>query len=102
MKQSGTVEFVDVLQNHSGKSKGTAFIRYSTDAEAANAIAQLNGSVLDGKTLVVDPWTGPKPKKQGQKGGNDWWGEMMAMMKGKAGGKGVKNDKDAGKGNGKG
>merc|ERR1711920_619164 len=58
----------DILQEKNGKPKGDAYVRYATEAEAQAAISQLNDSTLDERTLKVDPWTGPKPKKQQQGG----------------------------------
>merc|ERR1712203_785653 len=50
MKQAGDVEFV----SRKGKS---AQVRYSSVAEAQQAIATLNGSELMGNKLEVDVWT---------------------------------------------
>jgi len=74
MKQVGTVEFCEVLstvgEKGKPKSKGSAMVRFSTEAEAQNAIAMLNGSVILDRQINVGPWTGPKPHSaQGGKGG---------------------------------
>lgn len=94
MKQVGTIEFVEVIQDEWGKSKGTGFVRYSTEEEAQAAIEQLNGTEISSKdgsrsaTIEVDLWTGPKPRThhggQGAKG-------MKGM--GKMGIKGMGNQK---------
>lgn len=73
MKQVGTVEFCEVLttvgEKGFPKSKGSAMVRYSTEAEAQNAIAMLNGSVILDRQINVGPWTGPKPQAaQGGRG----------------------------------
>ena len=64
MKKAGHVEFADVLLNEMGTSKGVAFVQYATEAEAQKAVAQLNGSTLEGNVIVVDPWTGRIPSHQ--------------------------------------
>lgn len=96
MKQAGEVEFASVIANDQGRSKGVGCVRYSTEEEAQQAIAMLNGSELMGKEISVDVWTGPKPYTN--KGGMAITGKGMkkggmAMMpmggKGKGGGKNV-------------
>merc|ERR1719464_1252001 len=64
MRQAGNVEYVDVLMNEMGQPKGVGYVRYATEAEAQQAVSQMNGSILDEKQLAVDPWTGPKPRNQ--------------------------------------
>lgn len=65
MKQVGTVEFVQILNGERGLPRGVGFVRYATEDEANAAMAELNGSVMEGmapgKTLIVDAWTGQKP-----------------------------------------
>merc|ERR1719171_929679 len=73
MKQAGDVEFCSVMADESGRSKGVGFVRFADESGAQNAIAMLNGSEMNGKTLMVDLWTGAKPKtikgSMGSKGG---------------------------------
>ncbi|MBC7421231.1 MAG: RNA-binding protein [Bdellovibrio sp.] len=53
--QCGTVSTAKVIMDHeSGRSKGFAFVEMSSDAEAQNAISQLNGSNNDGRAMVVN------------------------------------------------
>jgi len=58
-----------VLRNNNGKSRGCAFVTYSTKHLAEIAITQLNGrSMPSGKTLVVkfaDRATATKPLTAG-------------------------------------
>merc|ERR1712048_59017 len=92
MGQAGTVEFAEHLIGNDGRPKGVAFVRYSTQEEAQNAIETLTGTFMPGKDgqpcshkLEVDLWTGAKPKttKGGAKGGGSgmgWKDEMMMNM----------------------
>ena len=43
-----------VTDRDSGRSRGFGFVTMSTDAEAAEAMAKLNGQELDGRALRVD------------------------------------------------
>src|SRR5687767_4658954 len=53
--QSGTVtETKMVSDRETGRPRGFAFVEMSTAAEATNAIAQVNGRELDGRTLTVN------------------------------------------------
>jgi RNA recognition motif-containing protein len=50
----GEVTDVHIVQDRdSGQSRGFAFVTLATPAEAAKAIATLDGSSLDGRTLRV-------------------------------------------------
>merc|ERR1740129_1760129 len=51
MNQVGTCKRAQIM------TKGTGFAWMSSAEEASNAILQLNGSELNGATLVVDVWT---------------------------------------------
>jgi len=73
-KQIGEVENARVLTEDGtewGRSRGVGIVRFKTEAEVELAIARLNGVELDGRALVVDPWTGSsgKWKEQQKKGG---------------------------------
>eukprot|EP00933_Yihiella_yeosuensis_P046371 TRINITY_DN41885_c0_g1_i1.p1 TRINITY_DN41885_c0_g1~~TRINITY_DN41885_c0_g1_i1.p1 ORF type:complete len:123 (+),score=34.33 TRINITY_DN41885_c0_g1_i1:91-459(+) len=59
MNQAGTTKWVEVFD---GKGSGTGAVAYSTSAEAANAVAMLNGSVFNGANIQVDVWV-RKPKE---------------------------------------
>lgn len=74
MEQAGSVTFAKVLREHKPGSpggdagwwsKGTGFVEYSTPEEAQVAVEMLNGSELDGKNIVVDPWSNT-PKASGK------------------------------------
>jgi len=58
--QFGTVESVNIIMdNDSGQSKGFGFLEMGTQQEATSAIAKMNGSDMDGRTLKVSE---AKPK----------------------------------------
>ena len=51
----GTVESARVISDKfTGQSRGFGFVEMSSGAEAQTAISALNGSQLDGRTLVVN------------------------------------------------
>lgn len=53
--QSGNVvEVKVVMDRETGRPRGFAFVEMSSDAEAQEAIAQLNGRDLDGRTLRIN------------------------------------------------
>merc|ERR1719487_1371372 len=54
----GTAKFATVMK---GKGAGTGGVAFATAEEATAAIEKLNGSVLNGVTLVVDVWTKKEP-----------------------------------------
>lgn len=87
MKQAGTVEFARILTldgSDWGRSRGIAYVRYSSEAEAKAAVAMLNQTELNGRNINVDAWTGAKPGPgkgggkggfPGFKGGYGFWGK---------------------------
>jgi len=117
MKAAGEVEFASIVANETGRSRGVGFVRYKTEEEAQNAIDSLNGSVMDGRTITVDLWTGRKPETQkggkaqtgggkasSGKGAGMWltWDTIQSIMMGKGpmammGGKGGKGKGKRGK-----
>lgn len=65
MKQAGEVEFARILTMDGsdwGRSRGIAYVRYSTEEQARAAVAMLDRSTLGGRTITVDVWTGNKPR----------------------------------------
>ena len=53
--QHGNVAEVKVVMDReTGRPRGFAFVEMSTDNEAQDAIAQLNGRELDGRTLKIN------------------------------------------------
>lgn len=63
-EEFGTVDSAKVIMDRdTQRSKGFGFVEMPDDAEARDAIANLNDSDLDGRTIVV--------KKANPKGGGD-------------------------------
>ena len=63
------VEATVVIDRDSGRSKGFGFVQMSDDAAARNAIASLNGTMLDNRTIRVNE-AQPRPERSGRR--NDW------------------------------
>lgn len=58
-----------------GRARGFAFVTMKTDADAANALSQLNGALLDGRALRVNI-AEPRPQRgddRGARGGHRGW-----------------------------
>jgi RNA recognition motif-containing protein len=67
--RAGTVESVKVMRDMTtGRSRGFAFVEMSTDAEAQQAISELNEFQLGGRALAVNE-ARPKPEHGGGGGG---------------------------------
>jgi RNA recognition motif-containing protein len=74
-EQAGTVDSASVaVDRYSGRSRGFGFVEMSTDAEALKAIQELNGKMLDGRTLTVDEARPPQRSGGGGGGGRGDWG----------------------------
>ncbi len=64
-EQKGGVESVTVMRDtDTGRSRGFGFIEMSSDEAAQKAIAELNGSSVDGRNLTVNE-ARPKPEGGG-------------------------------------
>jgi cold-inducible RNA-binding protein len=64
--QFGTVESATVITDRdTGQSKGFGFVELGTKQEAANAIAKMNGSELDGRTIKVSEAKPQAPREGG-------------------------------------
>lgn len=65
-EQIGTVESASVVvDRYSGRSRGFGFVEMSTSAEAAKAIEELNGKVLDGRAVTVNEARAPQQRSGG-------------------------------------
>ena len=66
----GTVESARVISDKfTGQSRGFGFVEMSSGGEAQKAIDALNGTQLDGRTLVVNE-AKPQERREGGGGGN--------------------------------
>jgi cold-inducible RNA-binding protein len=64
---AGTVESVNVITDRdTGRSRGFAFVEMSSAAEAQEAITQLNGKEVDGRSLTVNT---ARPRENSGTGG---------------------------------
>ena len=77
----GTVESARVIADKfTGQSRGFGFVEMSTPEEAQAAIAALNGSQMDGRSLTVNEAKPQEPRSgggggrfgSGGRGGNDF------------------------------
>ncbi len=67
--ECGTVEDTHVVMDRdTGRARGFAFVTMQTDAEANNAISQLNGTMLMGRPLKINV-AEARPQRGGFGGG---------------------------------
>ena len=67
--QHGSIDSCRLITDRdSGRSKGFGFVEMSSDQEAENAIASLNGQELDGRALTVNE-ARPQAPRMGGGGG---------------------------------
>jgi RNA recognition motif-containing protein len=79
-KNHGEVESVNIIKDrYSGESRGFGFVQMPNDDEAKTALAELNGTDLNGKTLTVnearprnDRSGGGRPRGGGGGRGRNW------------------------------
>ncbi len=57
------VSAVVITDKFTGKSKGFGFVEMSSDAEAKDAIAKLNGQELDGRPITVNEARPQAPRR---------------------------------------
>jgi RNA recognition motif-containing protein len=61
-KEIGQVESIAIITNrYSGRSRGFGFVEMTDDAEAAKAIEQLNGQIIEEREIVVNE---AKPREE--------------------------------------
>jgi RNA recognition motif-containing protein len=69
--KTGQVESVRVMRDReTGRARGFAFVEMATEADASNAIAQLNEQPFGGRALAVNE-ARPQPARAGGFGGRD-------------------------------
>jgi RNA recognition motif-containing protein len=76
-----------VTDRQTGQPRGFAFVTMGTDQEAAKAIAELNGTVLDGRPLRVNE-AQERPSRDGGGGGGGFGGGGGGGRGGGGGGRG--------------
>lgn len=68
----GTVSRVNIVTDRdSGQPRGFGFVEMANDAEGERAIAALNGTDLDGRTLSINE-ARPKTERSGGAGGGGY------------------------------
>jgi RNA recognition motif-containing protein len=68
----GTVESAKVISDKfTGQSRGFGFVEMSSGSEAQKAMEALNGTQLDGRTLVVNEAKPMAPREGGGGGGGN-------------------------------
>ncbi len=58
-----------ITDRETGRSRGFGFVTYSNSGDAGNAMSELNGTELDGRTIKVD-------EAQGRRGGGGGGGRF--------------------------
>jgi RNA recognition motif-containing protein len=93
----GEVTDVHIVQDRdSGQSRGFAFVTMGSDAEAAKAISELNGSSLDGRSLRVN-----EAEERQNRGGGGGGGGGRGFGGGGGGGGGGRGGRGGGGGGGR-
>ncbi len=68
--RAGSVESVTVMRDQmTGRARGFGFVEMSSDEDAQNAIAQLHGSQVGGRTLTVNEARPKAARAGGNSGG---------------------------------
>ncbi len=74
--QVGEVVSATVIRDRdSGRSKGFGFVEMSNDQQAQQAIQQLNGSMLGGRSIVVNEARERQERSYGGRGGGGGYGD---------------------------
>jgi RNA recognition motif-containing protein len=82
----GTVQSANLIEDReTGRSRGFAFVEMSSQEEAQNAISQLNGKEVDGRSLTVNE---AKPREDRGGGGRGGYGGGGGGRGGSGGGYG--------------
>lgn len=89
-EQAGVVETASVaVDRYSGRSRGFGFVEMASSEEARKAIQELNGKMLDGRTLTVDEARPPQQRMGGGGGGGGGRGGGYGGGGGRGGGGGA-------------
>lgn len=65
------VELKLIIDRFTGQSKGIAFIEFSSEEEAQNAMKALHESQMDGRSIVVNIAKPPRPRENFGYGNNN-------------------------------
>lgn len=57
------VEAKVITERDSGRSRGFGFVTFADDEAGRNAISEMNGTELDGRTIRVDEASERKPRE---------------------------------------
>lgn len=94
----GAVKEVSVITDrYTGQAKGFGFVEMDNDQEALNAINQLNGTQMGGRTLTVNE---AKPREERPRGGGSGYGGGGGYGGGYGGGGGGRDRDRGGRGGG--
>ncbi|KAI0199178.1 hypothetical protein F4808DRAFT_462165 [Astrocystis sublimbata] len=69
-------EAVVVKDRDTGRSRGFGFVRYTSEADADKAIANMNGVEFDGRAIRVDKATDAGPKSNQNRAGGSYQNRM--------------------------
>ena len=87
--QHGAVESARVITDKfTGQSRGFGFVEMTASEDAQKAIAALNGTQMDGRTLTVNEAKPMEPRSGGGGGGRGGFGGGAGRNSGGAGGGG--------------
>jgi cold-inducible RNA-binding protein len=85
--QHGAVESARVITDKfTGQSRGFGFVEMTASEDAQKAIAALNGTQMDGRTLTVNEAKPMEPRSGGGGGGRGGFGGGAGRNSGGAGG----------------
>jgi RNA recognition motif-containing protein len=79
------VEAKVITDRETGRSRGFGFVTYANDEGASKAIAEMDGTELDGRTIKVNE-AEDKPRTGGGGGGRGGYGGGRGGSRGGAGG----------------
>jgi cold-inducible RNA-binding protein len=76
-----------IIDRETGRSKGFGFVEFANEADAQNAVTQMNGQDLDGRSLRVNE---AEDRRGGGGGGGGGYGGPPRVGGGGGGGRGKK------------